>query len=992
MSDDHSEHLSATTATAIATSAPVDTVLSAPSAVAAAAVGLAKPMYPSIGSVAANTTQRVEHASGIAASATTATPTPTPPASAISQLPGDSLQSALQSPGGNMQVDQNTEYTFSQISESISRSVHIDSTSGQQRIQQQGQVHPHLGAEHQGHMRKHSFGSRGSSVASGAGPNSPSSNIHAMHDSEGLRRESISSAGLAHQAQFTFSSPTQTNTHLSHAQNMRAMPRVPPHHPTQGPLRPHNRSPEYHTGVPFPPQAEEDICMSESPMPDDNDSSKDSVSYYRRDSDDYSGNYPEGGPFQHPGQHHPQYPASPHNDARSTSSPLCTDSESIGLGGVTMPAKSAVLYHAGYNSGRGAVWRFFKVVEARVSGNTDRAECLLCQKRMLGKSADMKKHIILSCPFRGDISSDMQPILAIVRAELENPKKRAKRNSNTPIVMRPDGTFVADANAYTGHPYNDNSLTARLQAANAAHLHHRSPSHPRPGPYDFHGEAHRAKMARHSRDPMRSGQSGSRMEGLGIGTGGGSGGGSMGGPEPNIQRFGSPSNAHSHAHSAMPMPPPGHSSRAQPIPPSMQLKSPVPLHTFTPRHPGHQSQPMMPNMQPPPPPPPSQRQSQHQPLPVLQPPPPPRQAQAQPQQQQQQPPPSQQRSQRVSPTQHQQQLQQPQQQPQQPPQQQPPTSMPPAQQAQPPSRYYPPGQAGPSHLAQPHPLPHGPSPRPGGPPHVLQPAVPRFVQSSGSSLGRLRSKLRQHIPVFGVWLSIPSVVTARMLAAQGFDWACIDMEHSPISPTLMAEMVAAVASSGTCVPIVRVPSQAPEWLRWALDAGAHGIIVPRVETPEEMRNIISLCSYPPLGKRSIGAPFAAHPFGIRGPRAIHEYMEAVSGNVLVIPQIESIEGAANLKAILAVGGMDAVFVGPYNLSASVRASQEHIQDVFGAIEKAAKDENMPIGIYAATGEVAWNKMKDGYTLLVAACDVDCLASSASENLERAKGEASRQYR
>ncbi|KAJ2424091.1 hypothetical protein GGF41_002895, partial [Coemansia sp. RSA 2531] len=295
MSDDHSEHLSATTATAIATSAPVDTVLSAPSAVAAAAVGLAKPMYPSIGSVAANTTQRVEHASGIAASATTATPTPTPPASAISQLPGDSLRSALQSPGGNMQVDQNTEYTFSQISESISRSVHIDSTSGQQRIQQQGQVHPHLGAEHQGHIRKHSFGSRGSSVASGAGPNSPSSNIHAMHDSEGLRRESISSAGLAHQAQFTFSSPTQTNTHLSHAQNMRAMPRVPPHHPTQGPLRPHDRSPEYRTGVPFPPQAEEDICMSESPMPDDNDSSKDSVSYYRRDSDDYSGNYPEGG-------------------------------------------------------------------------------------------------------------------------------------------------------------------------------------------------------------------------------------------------------------------------------------------------------------------------------------------------------------------------------------------------------------------------------------------------------------------------------------------------------------------------------------------------------------------------------------------------------------------------------------------------------------------------------------------------------------------------
>ncbi|KAJ2888019.1 hypothetical protein IWW38_005018, partial [Coemansia aciculifera] len=212
--------------------------------------------------------------------------------------------------------------------------------------------------------------------------------------------------------------------------------------------------------------------MSESPNPDDNDndSSKDSVSYYRRDSDGFSGDYQEGGLFHLPGEHHSQYPTSPHNDARSTSSPIGTDSESIGHGGVTMPAKSAVLYHAGYNSGRGAVWRFFKVVEARVSGNTDRAECLLCQKRMLGKSADMKKHIILNCPLRRNISPDMQPILAIVRAELENPKKRAKRNSNTPIVMRPDGTFVADATAYTGTSYADSSLTARLQAASTAQL------------------------------------------------------------------------------------------------------------------------------------------------------------------------------------------------------------------------------------------------------------------------------------------------------------------------------------------------------------------------------------------------------------------------------------------------------------------------------------------------------------------------------------------
>ncbi|KAJ2575005.1 hypothetical protein GGH95_003821, partial [Coemansia sp. RSA 1836] len=412
MSDDHSEHpsVATTTTTTIAATAPVDTVPSAPSAVAAAAVGFAKTMYPSISSDNANTTQQLStgHASGTAASATTDTPTPTPPASATSQLPGS-----------GMPVDHATEYTISQISESISRTVNIDSSLGQ-RQREQGRASPH-----QGHMHKHSYGSRGSSVASGADHNSPGSNAVAMHESEELRRGSISSSSLAHQAQFTFSSPTHASTQSAHAQSSRVIPRAHPQHPTPGLPHPHEQSSAYPpVGVAFPPQVEEDIRMSESPIPDDNDSSKDSASYYRRDSDGFSGDYPEGGLFQIPGQHHSQYPTSPHNDARSTSSPLCTDSESIGLGGVTMPAKSAVLYHAGYNSGRGAVWRFFKVVEARVSGNTDRAECLLCQKRMLGKSADMKKHIILSCPFRRDISSDMQPILAIVRAELENPKKR----------------------------------------------------------------------------------------------------------------------------------------------------------------------------------------------------------------------------------------------------------------------------------------------------------------------------------------------------------------------------------------------------------------------------------------------------------------------------------------------------------------------------------------------------------------------------------------
>ncbi|KAJ2802546.1 hypothetical protein H4R21_002376 [Coemansia helicoidea] len=171
--------------------------------------------------------------------------------------------------------------------------------------------------------------------------------------------------------------------------------------------------------------------------------------------------------------------------------------------GVTMPAKSALLYHAGYNSGRGAVWRFFRVVEARVSGNTDRAECLLCNKRMLGKSADMKKHIVQNCPSRAEISEDMRPILAIVKAELENPKKRAKRNSTTPITLQVDGTFAPVASQYPGahvdHSPAGGTAPARTFAGPVRKTPPlRTPPHQHASPYEV-PHHHRAKVAKYSR-------------------------------------------------------------------------------------------------------------------------------------------------------------------------------------------------------------------------------------------------------------------------------------------------------------------------------------------------------------------------------------------------------------------------------------------------------------------------------------------------------------
>ncbi|KAI8323362.1 Phosphoenolpyruvate/pyruvate domain-containing protein [Martensiomyces pterosporus] len=274
-------------------------------------------------------------------------------------------------------------------------------------------------------------------------------------------------------------------------------------------------------------------------------------------------------------------------------------------------------------------------------------------------------------------------------------------------------------------------------------------------------------------------------------------------------------------------------------------------------------------------------------------------------------------------------------------------------------------------------------------PRTFSPPVPH---------NRLKARLRDGIPVFGVWLTIPSPITARVLATQGFDWACIDMEHSPTNPSVMAEMVSAVASSGTCTPIVRVPSHSPEWFKWALDAGAHGIIVPMVNTRNEMERVKRLCKYPPEGSRSYGAFFAPQAFGIRGPAAMSEYSERANRDVMVIPQIESAEAVSNLPEILSVGGIDAIFVGPYDLQASmgIKPAEEHFDprllSALNSIVQTAEARHIPRGIYASSGSMARSKIQLGYTLLVAATDIGCLSASAAENLLRARGGESRQYR
>ncbi|NND74632.1 MAG: aldolase [Ilumatobacter sp.] len=158
----------------------------------------------------------------------------------------------------------------------------------------------------------------------------------------------------------------------------------------------------------------------------------------------------------------------------------------------------------------------------------------------------------------------------------------------------------------------------------------------------------------------------------------------------------------------------------------------------------------------------------------------------------------------------------------------------------------------------------------------------------------------------GVWLSVPSPVTAEAAARTGFDYVCIDTQHGAIDDSDTVPMIQAILLGGSR-PIVRVPWNEPGVIGKALDAGAHGVIVPMVNSVAEAEAAVRACRYAPAGARSYGPAVAAQ-------RVDGAYVDWAPDNVTVIPMIETTQAVAQLDDILAVDGIDAIYVGPADLS------------------------------------------------------------------------------
>jgi 2-dehydro-3-deoxyglucarate aldolase len=206
----------------------------------------------------------------------------------------------------------------------------------------------------------------------------------------------------------------------------------------------------------------------------------------------------------------------------------------------------------------------------------------------------------------------------------------------------------------------------------------------------------------------------------------------------------------------------------------------------------------------------------------------------------------------------------------------------------------------------------------------------------------VRNKLQSGNISVGSWMQIPHPAVAEIMGHAGYDWVAVDLEHGSISVQQLPDLFRALELGGT-LPLARLAQAHPKDCKQALDAGAGGVIVPMVESAEMLEEMRKACCWPPAGTRGVGYS-RANLFGKHFDEYVH-----VSQSPLIVAQIEHIRAVENLEDILSVNNLDAVLVGPYDLSASMGlTSRFDHEDYKAAIQKVlhlSEEKQIPAGIH-----------------------------------------------
>lgn len=241
-----------------------------------------------------------------------------------------------------------------------------------------------------------------------------------------------------------------------------------------------------------------------------------------------------------------------------------------------------------------------------------------------------------------------------------------------------------------------------------------------------------------------------------------------------------------------------------------------------------------------------------------------------------------------------------------------------------------------------------------------------------------KSLLGQRRAPIGTWLMAASAATAEALGYAGFDWLLVDMEHVPVEYRDLWQLLQAIDCSGA-QPVVRVAANDPVLLKRALDLGAFSVMIPFIEDAEQARAAVSAVKYPPQGSRGYAAVHRASRYGTwRG------YGEKANDTVTCILQIESVRALDNLETIAAVPGVDALFLGPGDLSASCghlgNPAHPDIQALISQAVQRAHAVGMPIGIVGANPQLVSHYLRLGYDFAAVASDMALMMNKAAEFL------------
>ncbi len=242
-----------------------------------------------------------------------------------------------------------------------------------------------------------------------------------------------------------------------------------------------------------------------------------------------------------------------------------------------------------------------------------------------------------------------------------------------------------------------------------------------------------------------------------------------------------------------------------------------------------------------------------------------------------------------------------------------------------------------------------------------------------------RNRLARGDLLIGTVVTLASPEVTEILAGAGFDWLFIDLEHSPMDARDAQALLQSTGGQVDC--ILRVALNEAVWIKKALDTGCAGVMAPQVNSADDARRAVQFSKYPPLGCRSAGLA-RAHGYGAR----LQETLDSANQETAVIVQVEHSEAVRNIDAILCVEGIDAVLVGPYDLSASMgligQVEHPQVQAAIAQVRQACQRHAVPAGIFTGSAGRAKGYIQEGFRLIAVGVDTLLLGQAARDLVQK----------